>query len=857
MDRPASHPHFLKSYLALNAAATLAAGALMRLLAGNAGYSRLRSIPIEAAFVLGVAALAVAILLHLRPAKERALHDAIFTSRRTRRIQLALSLLFLVLWCLTWLPPNQTAAAHDYFIALYPLILCGLLASGSGIVFVLAPGADLSASSWRKWLRERRRSLSVALIALAAFALIAFLTVQLHILTGHEPLWYGAGVPLLSWQVLITAIAALVTITSLANRSRSNAPSDRTLFLLVWLVAAVFWAARPIAESYWVTGPRPPNWEFYPFSDLVTFDLGSQFALIGQGINNRLFFDRGLYMSFLVLLHSAGGQDYQRLMAIQAAIFAVFPALLYLIGRKLHSRTAGLILSAFTTMRGVNSLSAAAWIDTATFKHMLTDFPTAIGLAVFVLLVLAWLEAPPVRWRHALWAGGALGLTSLLRPHVLLLAPVLALVAAWLYPARWSRRAWLGGLTLIAFFAGVAPWMFLGPGSGSIIGFYGARVRAVIATRYPPRVSPPAALPAPTSAIPVPPVEEGQPASPPAPTPPGKVTSASAVYFVVPQYLHNLVTSGLIFPDSPQFLSIRETVKSGEEFWRPRWGGAMSPLAAGMLVLNLAAVAIGLGAVFQRLRWRGLLPVAVLLIYNVANAFARSSGGRYLVPTDWILVGYYAVGLTTVLHTARLVFNGAIALPATPTPAKETATAPSWPRALVILVGLVLIGALVPLAGVVYPRRYPQKDAPALLAEIAPQLPKLGQTSSDLTAFLQQPGAVALYGRALYPRFYPQGVGEPTRYAPYGARDYPRMVFVLIGPQGTIAAMLPGRGISALPNASDVILLGCKSRPQGYDLVNALLVVLPREGIGYARSPAAPLTCPLPEPVCDNNKNCH
>jgi hypothetical protein len=83
------------------------------------------------------------------------------------------------------------------------------------------------------------------------------------------------------------------------------------------------------------------------------------------------------------------------------------------------------------------------------------------------------------------------------------------------------------------------------------------------------------------------------------------------------------------------------------------------------------------------------------------------------------------------------------------------------------------------------------------------------------------------------------------------------MVFVLIGPQGTIAAMLPGRGISALPNASDVILLGCKSRPQGYDLVNALLVVLPREGIGYARSPAAPLTCPLPEPVCDNNKNCH
>ena len=39
--------------------------------------------------------------------------------------------------------------------------------------------------------------------------------------------------------------------------------------------------------------------------------------------------------------------------------------------------------------------------------------------------------------------------------------------------------------------------------------------------------------------------------------------------------------------------------------------------------------------------------------------------------------------------------------------------------------------------------------------------------------------------------------------------------------------------------------------------VSALAVVLPQQGISIARLPAAPLSCPLPDPVCDNNKICY
>jgi hypothetical protein len=67
--------------------------------------------------------------------------------------------------------------------------------------------------------------------------------------------------------------------------------------------------------------------------------------------------------------------------------------------------------------------------------------------------------------------------------------------------------------------------------------------------------------------------------------------------------------------------------------------------------------------------------------------------------------------------------------------------------------------------------------------------------------------------------------------------------------------LLPGDVPALLPNASDAIVLGCWNRQD--NLISALAVALPVQQTGMMRSPAAPLNCPLPEPVCDNNGNCH
>jgi hypothetical protein len=702
MGRRPSRPPSLTIYLTLNGAFLQLAATLMARLSRAGGYSVLGLLVIAATSLLGLAALAAAILLHLRPAWELRLREMLL--HRDRSARPALVVLFILLWCVVWFPPQHTGDLYYYFVGLYPLVLCALLAVGCALIYLTTARNAFSSELLAAFLHSRRPVFLIAIAALAAFGLIAILTARLRVLAGFEPYWYGAGVPLLAVQVLMALLVGLLALEFEPWLLHRHLPLDGALFGAVWIVAAIVWAVPLVPASFWVTGPRPPNFEYYPFSDPIIYDIGSQFALIGQGIYNHMFFDRALYMSFLVYLHTFGGQNYQQLMAIQAALFAVFPAVLFLIGRGLHSRTAGLILAALATMRGVNSLGASAWIDTANFKHMLTDFPTAIGVAIVTLLVLRWLASPARRTSSVLWAAGVVGLTSLLRPNALVLLPLIFGVMILVYRTRPVRLLAVAGMTLLAFFAGIAPWLVFGPSAGSVFSLYGQRLRDMVALRYPRSVPVSTPSPRPTPAgspVPVPTAAIKPPLSAVPPTLPILPAPNPGMWFGVPQYIHNLVTASLIFPDSPEFLGIKDTVKGGEAFWLPRWDGGMSPMAGGMLVLNLAILAFGLGAVAQRRRWSGLLPLAVLLAYFAANAIARTSGGRYLVPADWILLIYYAVALAELVSLLRHFYLRATDIPELARSPDDGVPSSEWRTTATAIASLLLIGALVPLAGVV------------------------------------------------------------------------------------------------------------------------------------------------------------
>jgi hypothetical protein len=96
------------------------------------------------------------------------------------------------------------------------------------------------------------------------------------------------------------------------------------------------------------------------------------------------------------------------------------------------------------------------------------------------------------------------------------------------------------------------------------------------------------------------------------------------------------------------------------------------------------------------------------------------------------------------------------------------------------------------------------------------------------TAFLSQPGAVALAGRTLYPRYFSRNDGlASTNPSPaFAPRDFPRMGFYFLTPDGVEQVILPMKGSRPFLHAADGILLGC----QRDKYIEARMVVFPATG---------------------------
>lgn len=743
-----------------------------------------------------------------------------------RWLKSTLALLFGIFWALTWTPAEESGSLFYYYSALLPFFAWGAFASACAYLFVLAAEGKLILRAW--WERHQVTFVAASVMALVIL-LVAGLVGVFVIKQTAEPYWYEAGIPVLAWQVFL-ALAMYAVLENLPLRL----PRQTIIyFVLLWGLSGWLWGNAPVRDSFFVGQLLPPNGEHYPFADLETFDLGSQFALIGQGLNNGVYVDRAFYMAFLVYLHTFFGQNYADLMTAQAVLYAIFPALIFLLGKRLHSTNVGLAMGVLFALRGLNGLDAMGWINTSTQKHMLTDFPTALGILVFSLLLLRWLENPEQEWPSLGWAGGVLGLTSMMRPHAMFLLLGLLPLVGWAYRARLRRGLVVGGFLLAAFMASMLPWG-LGNGSGqTIVDLYLLRLRNIIEQRYDPEsfISPVRAHLA--RLVDEPPV---------------------SVPFVIPHFLNNLTQSALGLPNTPRFLGLSDVVRSeGDNYWR-NWKGTFSLESGGMLVLNLALVCLGAGYAWQTRRKQMVVLWGVFLVYLLANSLARTSGGRYLVPVDWVMVVFFWLGCVTVY---RLVFAPVETDPIVretvrPAPRRGNFT---WAlKGLSVLLSLGLLGGLIPLAGSFHARRYQPQTRYDLLVRLQPHL-----LVSEMVArqFLRTPQSVILHGRALYPRHLYQGWGLGLDTWAFRKLDFPRTVFTLIGPQGSAYVLLAGPSPDRFPNASDVLVLGCRAvNDARHPTIEAALVVLSEEGVAFRRHPQVPLACPMPEPICNNNGKC-
>jgi len=683
-------------------------------------------------------------------------------------------------------------------------------------------------------LRFRR---SIWVPAGIAFAICLIVGVGMLVtgigLVPDEIGWGAPGVPLREGQLWLTGAMLLVGLI-FTRRHKDAFTGDRSWLdpLLsggIWLAAMMAWLAIPLQTCYFALEPRAPNWEIYPFSDAGFYDYSAQSILDGNGFLAGRIVPRPLYILLLAVFHAIGGQEYGWVVFMQTTLLATFPVILYLLGKKLHSRATGLVLALLAILREANQIAATRYTTVSNSKLLLSDFPTALGVGLFTLLTVTWLSAPEEkRWRP-LVVGGVLGLTALVRTQALILAPVVFLVALIRYWPKWRRLIEAGMLFSLGTALCLFPWLWRNwQLTGQVLFDQPGQVR-LLALRYDTQIG----------NLPIPEENENE----------AEFTQRMSeqvrqfalahpgfvVRFITAHFLNNLADMLLVLPWRSQADSLLGLVWVLQDDWT-QWPGQLSAWQFFLISMNLGMICIGIGTAWRKLRWAGLVPLAIAMGYSLSNAIARNSGWRYILPADWVGYVYFGIGLVECLtalgETVRILPWTRVGQVVPPPPLEENSIRSGWHRIFqwtpVALFGLLflVIGATLPLAERVVPVRFPQKTREQLTTMLLdqPVLKEKGINQQMLAAWLQQEKVEVYWGKALSPRFYKTGEGEPGNdWQAYIPRKFSRLGFILLDqgrPRDVLLRMEKSPGY--FPNTSVVIVAGCHTKRY----LDAVLVIV-------------------------------
>jgi len=812
-----------------------------------------------------------------------------------------------------FLPAYWFGTGHAYYDRLRPILLW-LGAAG----FQITLAVQLNRHSWNgaafwRELKSLHPLWSITAVAFTAMALLWLLAAWTGWGARPDILWNEAAPPILAVQ-LASSLLAAVLVGALLRRiepARRRRAEWAVAFAL-WALAAFIWIQEPMPRSYFAPGPYPPNDVYYPYSDAASYDLTAQYVMLGQPLDLTAPNEKPVYGAFLVMLHLLGGQSYDLVTLFQVLFLALFPVVLFRLGRHFQLE-AGLLVALLAIFKERNAISATLSIRVSHSRLLLTEFPTALIVAIICWLLVEYLASPDRRRLLPLAIGGWLGLGAMLRLNLLALTPailLLVLAAFW----RRKRAAWLFGLVLLCALAlPMIPW------SAATTARWGQpawvlKLKMVLDSRYAPEPSAPlptadpglqptpGATLQPSPEVTLPPTSGVVPPSQPAamippetaplpqststapvettPTPDnspdpgsgslsqqseicaGKQGLAEILCFAPAHWAHNNLMALLLLPHTPSWEDLAHTLQ--RIYWLDirSWNGRLPVSEALLLTANLLLIALGIGYAWQRRRWAGLAPLALMQIYFAANALGRTSGGRYLTPVDWTVYFYAALGLGLMLSWLSQLLGRPVAavadrevLPQAPAAARFP-----WHRAVWVLLAFLIPALALPFVHRAFPAQVSTLAETALLEEVAAAgvLTKMDVTDQQLSAFAASPEGVLLAGRGFYPRFYNHNQGEPASQATpqFSERPYPRLIFTLLtGQQPQVIELPLNTSPGALPDAARWIVLGCQNpASQRVDAVALVLMSDPPRLI--LRSPGAALSCPVSEPVCDDNRNC-
>jgi hypothetical protein len=259
-------------------------------------------------------------------------------------------------------------------------------------------------------------------------------------------------------------------------------------------------------------------------------------------------------------------------------------------------------------------------------------------------------------------------------------------------------------------------------------------------------------------------------------------------------------------------------------YWR-KWYGSLPSQAIVPLVINVALIAWGIQFSWRKQRWIGLFPLTILISHLLLNALARNSGGRYIMSVDWIGLLYFCVGLTAVsIWVANHFMNRNIPAEIEIVASQTGAPPPRAPKpfyrtaSFYLLAGCLLaVGCTAPILEAAIPLRYTTQAQEQMLSSFlnSPNLTQeQGQALQDLLV-----NGKSIFGRALYPRYYPANQGEPAATDPLGPQPYPRLGFYLANQIFQPIVLPYDRQPEFFPGGADALVLVCPDGSAGVIVV--------------------------------------
>ncbi|NSW52365.1 MAG: hypothetical protein HPY85_07665 [Anaerolineae bacterium] len=703
------------------------------------------------------------------------------------------------------IPQVSWGQRYAVIVRLRPLLVWWALIN---LEWYLATGNDLST----QWAQVKKGISSLGsksglgiIFGLVALVVLYIASLNFYPLGVREDYWYETGVPILLWQVLICLCAAGL-FDRWVTRFRvsfHNRKTDHFLFVGLFLFFGLLWGFANNQPGYFNPHPPLPNDEMIPNSDASLFDLQGQSALVGLGLDAGTPLDRPFYPTFLAMLHAVIGQNYGRIMAAQAFLFATLPAVLYLIFAELDIRKVGVFSAAMVGLWGINVITANHLISTSTPKLMMTEFPLAVTIVWVLYIGLRWLNSQSHRPQWSLVLGACLALAAYIRYSALLLLPVWVLGGLIKFQFRWKPSTRTIGLMMAGFLLFTAPWYLRNISAGQRVTLpFSGKVSFVLRTRYEPSEAQekPSSSWQDNQSM----VDEAATGREAGEEEDDEWKDESAIPFTLwfPTHLiHNLMSSLLVLPTSLENANLETTINLGGEIWNIFWVGELPWLRLFLFLFQGLLVLIG---VFHLYRIHPAFSVVMVLSFGAiltANAFGRSSGGRYLVPVNWLVLILYGIGLVSLVWRLPVRHPSPTAAP------KHHAI--HWRELLATAVVLTVMGTSPVLFEVLTRSMIRDPLQEASLETVSDYL--IPEQAEAVEAFMTQKKAGSIGGFAFHMN-QTDDLSDldriPKQYR--AKQSYPYLYFNLVTSEGFSVVLFPYSGAININNQDRVVVLGCK-----------------------------------------------